>query len=229
MTTKRGYHHGDLRNALIAAAADLAGKSGPHAVTVRAAARAVGVTPTAAYRHFENHEQLLRAATLQSRDRMAETMLAQVNALPEVEDPVRAALSYLAAVARGYIQFAVSEPGLFRTAFVVNEDTLVDGGKFSPDDSAYQLLVNGLNRLVEVGHLSPEHRAFAEITAWSSVHGFSMLVIEGPLGEWSQEMRDMAMNQMFGILVRGLTGTPLSDQLTSNVLADVNGERDNVQ
>src|SRR5689334_4334560 len=128
MTSKRGYHHGDLRNALIAAAADLAAKSGPHAVTVRAAARAAGVTPTAAYRHFENHEQLLRAATLQSRERMADTMLAQVDALPEVDDPVRAALGYLAAVARGYIQFAVSEPGLFRTAFVTDiEDTVVNG------------------------------------------------------------------------------------------------------
>ncbi|GAB3905144.1 hypothetical protein GCM10029964_099960 [Kibdelosporangium lantanae] len=132
MTSKRGYHHGDLRNALIEAAATLAEKNGPHAVTVRAAARAAGVTPTAAYRHFENHDQLVRAVTLQSRERMADSMLAQVNALPEVDDPVRAALSYLAAVARGYIQFATSEPGLFRTAFVTDHDTVIDGGKFSP-------------------------------------------------------------------------------------------------
>ena len=90
MTPKRGYHHGDLRNALIEAAATLAEKNGPHAVTVRAAARAAGVTPTAAYRHFENHDQLLRAVTVQSRERMADSMLAQVNALPEVDDPVRA-------------------------------------------------------------------------------------------------------------------------------------------
>ncbi|GAB3905140.1 hypothetical protein GCM10029964_099950 [Kibdelosporangium lantanae] len=78
---------------------------------------------------------------------------------------------------------------------------------------------------MEVGHLAPDHRAFAEITAWSAVHGFSMLVIEGPLGEWSQEMRDSAMNQMFAIMVRGLTGTPLSDQLARNVLDDVTGDR----
>jgi AcrR family transcriptional regulator len=225
MTTKRGYHHGDLRNALIAAAADLAEKSGPQAVTVRAAARSVGVTPTAAYRHFENHEQLLRAATLQARDRMADSMLAQVNALSPTTDPVQEALSYLAAVARGYIQFAVSEPGLFRTAFVVDDDVVTDGGKFTPEDSAYQLLVDGLDRLVEVGQMSPEHRPFAEITAWSSVHGFSMLVIEGPLREWSQQMRDEAMNRMFAILVHGLTGTALTNQLASNVLADVTGKR----
>jgi AcrR family transcriptional regulator len=59
---KRGYHHGDLRNALVAAAAELAAKGGPQSVTIRAAAREVGVTPTAAYRHFAGHEDLLNAA-----------------------------------------------------------------------------------------------------------------------------------------------------------------------
>jgi AcrR family transcriptional regulator len=220
-SAKRGYHHGDLRNALVAAAAKLAEQSGPQAVTVRAAARAAGVTPTAAYRHFENHEQLLSAAKDEAQERMANAMLTQVRALPENEDPVRSALSNLSAIARGYIQFATTEPGLFRTAFVPDGGKVVEGEPFDPDDMSYRLLVDGLDRLVEVGHLSPEFRPYAEITAWSAVHGFAMLVIEGPLKAWSQDTLDAAMARMFGILVRGLTGNALSDQLAADVLADV--------
>lgn len=46
------YHHGDLRNALIEAAVELATEGGPERVVLREAARSVGVSPTAAYRHF---------------------------------------------------------------------------------------------------------------------------------------------------------------------------------
>lgn len=223
MTAKRGYHHGDLRNALIEAAGRLAEESGPMAVTVRAAARAAGVTPTAAYRHFQNHEELLTAAAEQARERLADSMRQQIAALPEISDPVRAAFSHLAAVARGYVEFAVAEPGLFRTAFIPE-----GGKKLEPDgepqDGAFQILVAGLDRLVEVGHLAPEFRPYAEITAWSSVHGFAMLLIDGPLREWPDEQRQEALARMYTILTRGLTGTALSDKLAAEVLSDLNGQ-----
>jgi len=61
-SAKRGYHHGDLRNALGEAAAQLAKEGGPESVTVRAAARLVGVTPTAAYRHCTGHSELVAQA-----------------------------------------------------------------------------------------------------------------------------------------------------------------------
>ncbi|WP_243727577.1 TetR/AcrR family transcriptional regulator [Actinocrispum wychmicini] len=225
MTPKRGYHHGDLRNALIEAAGTLAEENGPQAITVRAAARAAGVTPTAAYRHFENHEELLHAAAEQALERLAESMREQIQKLPDIDDPPRAALSNLAAVARGYIQFAIAEPGLFRTAFTPGGKRVdaTDLGTATPvpDDAAYGILMEGLDRLVDVGHLTNDYRPFAEITAWSAVHGFAMLVIDGPLSEWPEEALDAAMARMFAILVRGLTGTALSDQLAADVLAAV--------
>ena len=52
------YHHGDLANALAAAAAQLAREGGPDAVVLREAARRVGVSATAAYRHFASHNDL---------------------------------------------------------------------------------------------------------------------------------------------------------------------------
>src|SRR5690242_15991484 len=74
-TARATYHHGDLRNALIGAAADLAERGGPDAVTIRAAAREVGVTPTAAYRHFAGQADLVDAAKAEALQRMATTIL----------------------------------------------------------------------------------------------------------------------------------------------------------
>jgi AcrR family transcriptional regulator len=219
-SAKRGYHHGDLRNALVEAAANLAEQSGPQAVTVRAAARAAGVTPTAAYRHFENHRDLLAAAKERAMHRMAATMHEYVRALPETSDPVRRVLSGLAAIARGYIHFATSEPGLFRTAFEQG-GSILDGEALARSDLPFKLLADGMDELVAVGHLSAEYRPMAEITAWSAVHGFSMLIIDGPLREWPQHMRDEALDRMLAILTRGLTGIALSDQLGDAVGTDI--------
>src|SRR4051794_6031513 len=82
------YHHGDLRNALVSAAADLAERGGPDAVTVRAAARAAGVTPTAAYRHFAGHAELLDAAKHEALERMAVMILEVLGEPPADSDPV---------------------------------------------------------------------------------------------------------------------------------------------
>ena len=58
---RAGYHHGDLPNALADAATDLARGGGPEAVVLREAARRVGVSAAAAYRHYVGHCELLQA------------------------------------------------------------------------------------------------------------------------------------------------------------------------
>src|ERR1700688_1339259 len=56
---RRGYHHGNLREALIQAAQDLIGAKGPAGFTIAEAARLAGVSPAAPYRHFRDAEYLL--------------------------------------------------------------------------------------------------------------------------------------------------------------------------
>ncbi|MBM0128271.1 TetR/AcrR family transcriptional regulator, partial [Pimelobacter simplex] len=116
-TSKRSYHHGDLRNALARAAAHLAATGGPDAVTIRGAAREVGVTPTAAYRHFENQADLLEAARSLAMDGMVAAMADYLAEVPTDGDPVALALERLRSTGRGYIRFAIEEPGVFRTCF----------------------------------------------------------------------------------------------------------------
>src|SRR5918998_81977 len=85
-SSKRAYHHGDLRNALIAAAAELAAQGGPGSVTIRAAARLVGVTPTAAYRHFDGHDELLDAASECARDELSAATRKELDARSHLGD-----------------------------------------------------------------------------------------------------------------------------------------------
>ena len=67
MRTKRSaaYHHGDLRQALVAAALHALTHQGPADLSLRAIGRALGVSPRAPYRHFENKEALLVAVALE--------------------------------------------------------------------------------------------------------------------------------------------------------------------
>ena len=64
-SNRSSYHHGALRPALIAAARALLDEGGPEAVGLREAARRVGVSPTATYRHFKDKEALLAALAVE--------------------------------------------------------------------------------------------------------------------------------------------------------------------
>jgi AcrR family transcriptional regulator len=142
-TTKRStYHHGDLRNALIAAGARLAERGGPTAVGVRAAARVVGVTPTAAYRHFANAEELQGAVKERAFDVLAEGMRAELAILEPTGDAAEDARRRLYAIGRAYLRVALAEPGLFRTAFGEERG---DRAMARDTDVSFQMLSRGLD------------------------------------------------------------------------------------
>jgi AcrR family transcriptional regulator len=200
MSSRAAYHHGDLRNALVDAASRLAERGGPDAVTIRAAAREVGVTPTAAYRHFTGHEGLLEAAKYASLARMSKAMRKRLAAVPAEPDPVEAAIGRLEAIGFGYVDFALAEPGLFRTAFcrgAAGKD-LDDPAIREDPDNPHVMLVELIDELVRLGFLAEEQRLGAEIGAWSMVHGLAMLLIDGPLAALPPAERDAVVEQTLG-------------------------------
>jgi AcrR family transcriptional regulator len=205
---KRAYHHGDLRNALITAAAELAQKGGPTSVSIRAAAREVGVTPTAAYRHFANHDELLTATKERAIEELGAHMATELAKRTPVDDPVRAALGRLAALGRGYLSFAHAQPGLFRTAFLPG-GTVLDASAERPADSPYEQLLGGLNDLVEVGYLDPADRPLAEVATWAMVHGLATL-LDGPLSAMPEEVREAAIVRGMLALGHGLASNGLN-------------------
>lgn len=208
-TARATYHHGDLRNALVRAAADLAEKGGPDAITIRAAAREVGVTPTAAYRHFAGHPELIEAAKGEALVRMATTILEVLGEPPEDASPVEVALHRMRAGGRGYIRFALSQPGLFRTAFCATDHVdLRDASHQLADAPPYAYLSAALDELVTVGWLDPGLRPHAETAAWATVHGLSLLLLDGPYRAFSDAEKQTIIEATLDSVLRGLASGP---------------------
>ena len=185
------YHHGDLANALTTAATDLA-RGGPEAVVLREAARQVGVSATAAYRHFASHADLMHEVKERCQETLAAYMDAELTATPPVGDPAAEAVRGLRALGMGYLRFALAEPGLFRTAFC-RTDSPKDKMIEAWDSPAYRKLSAALDRLEELGLIHPEVRAFAEVFPWATMHGLAGLLVDGPLGVLPAEYRDGAL------------------------------------
>jgi AcrR family transcriptional regulator len=195
------YHHGSLRSALVDAGVQLAREGGPGAIVLREVARRIGVSPNAAYRHFADLPELSDAVAEAALDALAGSMQRELAALPDTGDP----LSRLSAVGRGYVHFALAEPGLFAAAFSRANDTIdpvhqtLDGRP-----TASGLLQNALDDLVIAGLLAPEDRESAVTTAWAAVHGLSTLLL-GPLGAVPRADREALIDATLALVCRGLT------------------------
>lgn len=201
------YRHGDLRQALVSAGIQMAQQGGPDAVILREATRQAGVSPNAAYRHFADRQALLEAVSASAQGFAADEMEAARQGVAPSADAHADAFARLQAVGRAYIGFARNKPGLFRAAFTV-PDNLVHSGSTSKAGAfgltPYQVLTAALDELVEVGALSAERRANAELLAWSSVHGLGMLVIDGPLRGLSDAIIDHTTQRLLDMVERGL-------------------------
>jgi len=206
-TTRSSYHHGDLANALLDAATDMARRGGPEAVVLRAAARAVGVSATAAYRHFAAHSDLMHEVKQRSQAALAARMRAEVEDSPALPEADREALRRLRALGRGYLRFALEQPGLFRSAFcrVDRPEELFDLGLM--DSPAFRMLSRILDELVECGLMAPANRPVSEIATWSSVHGLATLILDGPLSRLDAQEREVVIGSMLDLLTAGLTAS----------------------
>jgi AcrR family transcriptional regulator len=184
MTTKKrpraaardSYHHGDLRTALLAAAARLLEKEGAEAVSFRAIAREVGVSQTAPYNHFESKEHLLAT--------VAEDGFRRFTALQRAPSPARSPRQRLQALGRAYVAFASAHPQLYRLMFGVG---LADWKRYpSLVEAAEQSCLPVQQALAEVASHGASHGKSAHgawIATWAMVHGLASLLIDGKLDE----------------------------------------------
>lgn len=210
VTPRDGYHHGNLREALVDAAVALAGESGPEGVVLRAVTRHVGVSPNAAYRHFADREALLTEVASRAMAALTASMAARQEAVTE-QDPVERAVARLEAIGRGYVDFALAEPGLFRVCFAAPPEVALawdsrDPAGEEPDPAAdpFGVLNAALDHLVEVGWLDPVRRPGAEVLCWSTVHGFAVLHLDGPLRDVPAAKREQSLTLALAHVSRGI-------------------------
>jgi AcrR family transcriptional regulator len=173
MAEPRGsYHHGDLKRALVEAAIAIVRERGAEAFTLREAARRVGVTHRAAYRHFEDKTAVLAAVAEQGYRELGDRMHAERE---RVAPDVRAELL---AMSRAYVAFAVGQPAHFHVMF---GPSVVEGGTFRSMEAearrALALIMGTFERGFAEGLLKPELGQDAAVALWSSIHGFASLVL----------------------------------------------------
>jgi AcrR family transcriptional regulator len=200
------YRHGDLRHALIAAGTELARVGGPDAVVLREATRRVGVAPNAAYRHFADRRALLDAVCAAAQSLLAVAIEQELARVPATGDAADVARARLRAVGTGYVRFAQKEPGLFRAAFVSPDlEGAYDPARAGASgQTPFQLLGSVLDELVDAGALPKERRPAAEFLAWSSVHGLTMLLIDGPLRALDKKQAHAIIERLLDMVEQGL-------------------------
>jgi AcrR family transcriptional regulator len=180
--TRESYHHGDLRRTLLDTALELIAERGAEGFSLREAARAVGVSPAAAYRHFADKPALLVALAAEGHGRLAAAMEKAVARLPTELDRGARALAAFSAIGHAYVEFAVRNPSFFRVMFgpAMKEEGFEPCCAPSGRD-AYDILGFTLDEVVRTEVIPAASRPGGEIVAWSTVHGFATLLVDGAL------------------------------------------------
>ena len=108
---QRGYHHGNLSEALVQAALDLIAQFGPAGFSFAEVTRAVGVSPAAPYRHFRDRDALMADIARRGFDKFADALAGAWNGgAPD-------AMAAFKAVGQAYLAFARNEPAYFAAMF----------------------------------------------------------------------------------------------------------------
>jgi AcrR family transcriptional regulator len=171
----RGYHHGDLREALIEAGMAAVAAQGFDHLSLRAIAQEIGVSPSAAYHHFADKDALLRDVGLRVVAMLDEAVIQAAQSIDGTD--AEAALARSAAAGMAYIDFAVNNVNLFRAAF----SGLCSSTAPGDEGEGHRYLMSLLDDLVATGALAQGARAGAEQVLWATVHGLAVLIIEGHL------------------------------------------------
>lgn len=170
------YHHGDLRNALVAEAAALTKERRQPAFTVRELATRLEVSHAAAYRHFSNKRKILAEVARKGFD-MLRKKLAEVEA-KQAGNPRRR----LHEQGLAYVLFAVHNEGFFRAMFHPELNDKIDLPELRETAwDAFRCLMDTIRSCQSAGLCRPAPAEQIAMTAWASVHGLSCLLIDRQL------------------------------------------------
>jgi AcrR family transcriptional regulator len=172
--SRRGYHHGDLREALVQAALDLIASKGPAGFTFAEAARSTGVSAAAPYRHFRDRDALMADVARRGFERFRDALARAWN--DGQPHPVAA----FNAVGRAYLAFARSEPSYYTAMFEAGLPPDIEPELEKASDAAFAVLRDAAEAVCAT--LPAQGRPPAMMVSlhvWSLAHGIASLFARG--------------------------------------------------
>ena len=161
------YHHGNLRDSLLDAAAQLLAQNGAQALTLREVAKAAGVSHAAPYHHFPSREHLLAAVAAQAFAGLAAAMAAAD------ADGARSQGVRLMDICEVYVEFARARPAQFRLMF---GPLLAQKSRYPELKQAAEAAFNVL--VMAATAFDAERGPELALTGWSLAHGLANLAID---------------------------------------------------
>jgi AcrR family transcriptional regulator len=196
---KQGYHHGNLREALIDAALKLIEENGPQGFTLSDAAKQAGVTPAAVYRHFAGREDLIAECARQGFEIFADLM-------EHAYDQGRpTALKAFEATGRAYLAFARKFPGHYKAMFEsgISLNSNPDLARASERSRAvFARAAEALSKHIPFGKRPPASMFAAHV--WAMSHGVVELFTRGAPGARAPFPPEDLLETGIGIYLRGL-------------------------
>ena len=196
----RGYHHGNLKEALINAALELIAKKGPAGFTFAEAARWAGVSPAAPYRHFRDRDELLADVARRGFEQFAAAL---ERAWDGGKPQPFAAFERLG---KAYLEFARTEPAYYSAIFEAGVPHDISPELTAAGDRAFAVLRTASETLIArmpAGRRPPAMMVALHI--WSLSHGIASLFGRGDEGRRTLPMKPEELLEA-GVLVylRGL-------------------------
>ena len=176
------YHHGDLKNALIAAGADILSKEGVTGLSLRKVAQKAGVSHAAPYAHFADKQALIAAISTEGYSRLYDTIRAAAGR--HQGDPKR----QLVEGAWAYVKFALDDPDQFKVTMSGIVEKEQEYPAFVEMSQKSFALVRDIVRACQAeGVLRPGPPDLAAVGVWSLMHGLISLLLENLI---SRKIRD---------------------------------------
>ena len=170
----RGYHHGNLKEALVRAALELIAEKGPAGFTFADAARWAGVSPAAPYRHYRDRDALLADVAMRGFEAFTAAL---AKAWDDGKPDVLAAFDRLG---KAYLDFAKREPAYYSAMFEAGVPLDADPNLREISDRAFAVLRDAAERLVAMlpqkGRPPP---LMVALHIWSMTHGIASLFGRG--------------------------------------------------
>ena len=173
--TERGYHHGNLKEALLQAALGLIAEKGPAGFTFADAARSAGVSPAAPYRHFRDRDELLSSIAQRGFEQF-EAVLTKA-----WDDGRPDTVTAFERVGKAYLGFARAEPAFYSAMFESGLPVDVNPALLAASERAFSVIRAAAERLAALapaGVPRPPALMMA-LHIWSMAHGVASLFGRG--------------------------------------------------